>query len=138
MRYPTQKARRAATNTIVAPGMILISAAVRFTLSAVVATRNKTNCCKVLSTTRPLIWGFFSERRINCLAEKAIVANGNDASEQRNDSKRIRLDGISEATADVDQARAARPKLVSASNSDDHGGDAACGSDTHDLLISYH
>src|SRR6516165_9403954 len=56
MRYPAQNARRAATNTIAALGMILISAAVRFTLSAVVATRNKTNCCNVFSTTRPLIW----------------------------------------------------------------------------------
>src|SRR5215470_13988173 len=107
MRYPTQKARRAAKNTIVALGMILISAAVRFTLSAVVATRNKTNCCKVFSTTRPLIWvvaSSFRNVRIDCLAEEAIVPNGHDAGEQRNNSKRIRLQGISEAAADVDQA----------------------------------
>src|SRR6516164_3382406 len=55
MRYPTQKAIRAKTNTIVAAGMSLIWAEVALTLSAVVATRNRTNCCKVLSTTRPLI-----------------------------------------------------------------------------------
>src|SRR5215469_15725882 len=73
-----------------------------------------------------------------CLAEKAIVANRHNGSKQWNNGKRIRLQDVSETAADVDQARTARPKLVNARHSGNHGSDAACGSDTHNFLVPCH
>src|SRR6516165_3895871 len=91
MRYPIQKAMRAAINAIVAAGISLIGLEDALVQSAVVPTKNKVNCCRVLLTTRPLI----------CIAKSSFCSVGSIASLRKRALPITRMPSSSGITANA-------------------------------------